>query len=79
MLIAANLLALIIVVGLCWAAMMWLSSRSARQRPPVGRTLGQQGVCAACDGVGARSRLGRLEPCKVCQGTGIADSQLSSD
>ena len=27
--------------------------------------------CNECAGVGARQRLGRLEPCPVCDGTGV--------
>lgn len=27
--------------------------------------------CGECGGIGAKQRLGRLEPCPVCEGTGV--------
>lgn len=77
---AINILALIIVLGLCWAAMMWLSGRSHGHAPT---TVEVDGIgdltmpmnsaepCTTCQGVGARQRGGRLWPCQECFGTGV--------
>lgn len=81
MAIAVNLLALLIVVGLCWIAMMWLSGRFHGHGRST--TFEVDGVgdfsaprtaetpCAVCEGVGATSKRGRLTPCAVCEGTGV--------
>lgn len=77
---AVNILALIIVLGLCWAAMMWLSGRSHGHAPitvevdgigDLTMSMASGEPCASCEGVGARPRSGRLSPCKDCFGTGV--------
>ncbi len=86
---ALNIVALLLVVGLSWGAMMWLSGRSHGHGSPAhegrnqgraraGRSSGDTSVygdsesrCARCEGVGAHHRRGRLEPCPVCDGTGV--------
>lgn len=87
--LAINLLALIIVLGLCWAAMMWLSGRFHGQR----RTgdfhvdyWDETSVSApgrAADSTetetGRASRQASVTasetPCTVCEGVGAQNSQ----
>ena len=83
---ALNLLALLMVIGLCWAAMMWLSGRSHGHGRSsivtiddfdsdnvqfVDTGANAMAPCGTCDGVGASHRRGRLQPCPQCEGTGI--------
>ncbi len=81
MAVALNLLALLIVLGMCWAAMMWLSGRfhghggaTTQQVDGVGDLslpkLPEE-ACAVCEGVGAHHLRGKLEPCRECFGTGV--------
>jgi len=81
--LALNLLALLIVVGLCWGAMMWLSGRFHGHggatttevdgvgdfTQPVATTT--DAPCTVCDGVGALNARGKLAPCPECFGTGV--------
>lgn len=79
--LAVNLLALLIVLGLCWGAMMWLSGRfhghggaTTTEVDGVGdlsRPAADDTPCTVCEGVGATSRRGKLEPCRQCYGTGV--------
>jgi len=81
--LAINLLALLIVLGLCWAAMMWLSGRfhghggaTTVQVDGVGdlsqpRTRSAEAACLECEGVGAHNADGKLAPCPACYGTGV--------
>ena len=79
--IAINLLALLIVLGLCWGAMMWLSGRfhghggATTVQPDGVGDLSQpsapQDICVSCEGVGAHSSAGKLAPCPECYGTGV--------
>jgi len=81
MAIAVNLLALLIVLGMCWAAMMWLSGRfHGHSRTTTSELDGigdlsapgsPETPCTACQGVGAKSSRGRLVPCEMCHGTGV--------
>ena len=81
MALALNLLALVIVLGMCWAAMMWLSGRfhghggATTQQPDgvgdLSMPLRADEPCGECDGVGARQQRGKLEPCRECYGTGV--------
>lgn len=84
--LAVNLLALLIVLGLCWGAMMWLSDGFHSHRAT---TIDLDGVgdpnmfaaptepiidvasCDTCEGVGAHNTDGRVAPCTECFGTGI--------
>lgn len=79
--LAINLLALLIVLGLCWGAMMWLSGRfHGHGGAP---TVEIDGIgdltmpatstdpCEVCDGVGAQLTQGKLAPCHECYGTGV--------
>jgi len=78
--LAVNIVALIIVLGLCWTATMWLSGRSHGHRPT---TVEVDGIgdltmsmatgdpCSSCEGVGAYQKGGRLWPCNECFGTGV--------
>lgn len=81
MFLAINILALLLVVGMCWTAMVWYSGRFHRVVDetdgevhyvalPVD-TPGPGAPCIPCEGVGATSLLGRLAPCPACQGTGV--------
>ena len=77
MALALNALALIIVLGLCWAAMMWYSGRFHGHEPDeveVEIDLATDAECADCEGAGATRVRGRLSPCSTCQGTGVAAS-----
>lgn len=76
MAIVLNLLALVLVVGISWFAMVWLSTRVHRglgvDDEADESSLGlSEHPCRTCKGVGAQQRLGRLEPCPVCEGTGV--------
>ncbi|MEM7095543.1 MAG: hypothetical protein AAF567_21250 [Actinomycetota bacterium] len=83
---AINILALLLVLGLCWMAMMWLSGRfhghgaGGRFADDYERDimtglpveLFDDGVsCPVCEGVGATQERGKLRPCHECQGTGV--------
>lgn len=79
--LAVNLLALLIVLGLCWGAMMWLSGRFHGHGGAT--TVEIDGIgdltmpvtstepCAVCEGVGAQTTDGKLLPCTECFGTGV--------
>lgn len=79
---ALNIVALILVIGICWFAMVWLSGRmhgtGESHRIDKAGVSGDsaagksQSPCDACDGSGARTNLGRLAPCPVCEGTGVS-------
>lgn len=79
--LAINLLALLIVLGLCWAAMMWLSGRfhghggaTTVEVDGVGdlsQPTAPEAPCMACEGVGAQNSDGKLAPCRECYGTGV--------
>jgi len=68
---ALNILALLLVVGMCWLAMVWLSGRSHGSH---GSDRLAQDPCAECEGVGATQDLGRLMLCSICDGTGMRSS-----
>ena len=82
--LAINLLALLIVLGLCWAAMMWLSGRFHGYRgattvevdgvSDLSQSTASEAPCAACEGVGAQNLSGKLAPCAECYGTGVLAS-----
>lgn len=79
MAIVLNLVALILVVGICWAGMMWLAGRAhghtARGTDEWVITEVRSGdKCPECDGIGAKPTLGSLKPCPLCEGTGIYTS-----
>ena len=79
--LALNLLALLIVLGLCWGAMMWLSGRfhghggaTTIEIDGVGdltKPKASEDVCTVCEGVGAHNSSGKLAPCPECYGTGV--------
>lgn len=82
--LALNLLALLIVLGLCWGAMMWLSGRfhghggaTTVEVDGIGDMSKEMphhehdAACVACEGVGAQTTRGKLAPCSQCHGTGI--------
>lgn len=73
MAIVLNLVALLLVIGLSWVGMMWLAGRVHRKDRGIPLVdVGEPGEpCHECDGVGAKQRLGALEPCPVCEGTGV--------
>ena len=79
---AINILALLLVLGLCWFAMVWLTGRFHGHGDgeeefdlhhvamPV--TDPEAGApCMTCEGVGASNDGGRVVPCGDCHGTGI--------
>ncbi len=73
----ANVAALVLVLGFCWLGMAWMAKRVHRARgvPRAGSTPGAEvDTCRACEGVGAKRRLGRLEPCPICEGRGVVTS-----
>jgi hypothetical protein len=70
-----NLLALLLVVGISWLAMMWLTRWVHRHNDHEDEVWGITRVdagdpCPECDGIGARRRLGRIEACGLCEGKG---------
>ena len=79
--LAINMLALLIVLGLCWGAMMWLSGRfhghggaTTTHVDGVGdlsQPVAAEAPCAVCEGVGAHNSHGKLAPCPECYGTGV--------
>ena len=80
--LAVNILALMIVLGLCWAAMLWLGGNEHGHRRRRGDTDSGEPIerakpawiddpCDACNGMGASPGDGRLEPCRECYGTGV--------
>jgi len=87
-LIALNLAALILVLGITWVGMIWLSGRVHPPQPedrdpvtglPADPLLnaprdgdGDGDECSTCNGVGAESRNGRLVPCPACLGRGVS-------
>ena len=84
--LAINLLALVIVLGMCWGAMMWLSGRfhghggaTTKEVDGAGDftmpvSANQDQPCQVCEGVGAHNTKGKLEPCRECFGTGVLSS-----
>jgi len=84
MALAMNILALLIVLGLCWVAMLWLSGRFHGNGGAT--TVEVDGVadlaaptmakapCEVCEGVGAHNDQGRIAPCQECYGTGVLSS-----
>ena len=79
---AINILALILVLGLCWFAMVWLTGRfhghgvdemeelhlvALPEDRPVDVV-----ACVTCEGVGANTTAGQLRPCPDCEGTGVS-------
>jgi len=65
--LALNLVALILVLALCAAAMGWWHEKVGagpllRRRDPK--------ACPTCEGVGAVHGVGPLRPCPDCHGTG---------
>ena len=79
MAVLLNVLALVLVLVLCWFGMQWLSARAHSRRdehldgdievdwePPVDAE-----PCPECEGVGAYHRRGSLVPCTSCEGTGV--------
>jgi len=79
MALALNVLALVMVLGMCWMAMMWLSGRShgfgAERHGLTADAVAERpetDACSVCEGVGAKHASGKLEPCGVCRGTGVA-------
>ena len=83
MFLAINILALLLVLGMCWFAMVWYSGRfhGRVEEPedelhyvalPVDEAEVEAGApCVVCEGVGARPQRGRVIPCEQCQGTGV--------
>ncbi len=73
-----NLVALLLVVGLSWVAMMWLAdkvhNRHASAEDWVITEVHPGDPCPECEGVGAKQRLGALDTCPMCEGTGIYTS-----
>jgi hypothetical protein len=79
--LAINLLALLIVLGLCWAAMMWISGRfqahggaTTVEVDGIGdmsKPTASEAPCMACGGVGAQNSGHKLAPCHECYGTGV--------
>ncbi|MGZ0175989.1 MAG: hypothetical protein ACKVIQ_03845 [Acidimicrobiales bacterium] len=79
--LAINLLALLIVLGLCWAAMMWISGRfqahgdaTAVEGDVIGdlsTPTASEAPCIACGGVGAQNAGHKLALCPACYGTGV--------
>ncbi|MGI9623007.1 MAG: hypothetical protein ACR2PK_09245 [Acidimicrobiales bacterium] len=77
--VALNLLALMLVVGSSWLAMMWLANRAHSRRYVDNLDAEEEWVitrvelgdpCPECDGVGAKQKLGGLETCELCEGRG---------
>lgn len=78
---AVNIVALLIVLGMCWGAMMWLSGRFHGHGGAT--TVEIDGIadltapslshepCSVCEGVGATNTKGVLAPCSECYGTGV--------
>ena len=86
MALALNLIALILVVALCWVAMIGFGPRF---HTAFGRdsevpddlsellddeSLADEAPCDTCDGVGAGTVDGELITCPACFGTGIISS-----
>ena len=71
MLVLVNIGALVIVVALCWFGLRYVSGRvhSRRLTRVGGKPDGQP--CRECDGVGAVHHFGRIQPCPICEGTGV--------
>lgn len=82
---AINILALLLVLGLCWFAMVWLTRRfhghgSERAGDEIdyhrdimtGLPMPARpgSDCTECKGVGATQHRGKLMPCRMCEGTG---------
>lgn len=85
MALALNIISLVLVLGICWLAMMWYTRHSKshvnlfeaevqRDRvTPAGATPAASGeLCEACEGLGAKSVRGSITPCPACLGTGEA-------
>lgn len=85
---ALNIAALILVLGITWVGMIWLSGRihgvgqpedsrdpvTGLPRPDGGRDqLGRDVECDTCSGIGALSDAGKVSPCPACNGTGVAE------
>jgi len=76
-----NVLALVIVLGLCWGAMLWLSGKfHGHGATPtqidgladLSARVDSSDPCEVCDGVGAHTTSGKITPCSTCYGTGVA-------
>ncbi len=75
MAIAVNIGALVLVIAMCWVGVRWLAGRVHGRRGLPGRA--RRGIddtgqpCRECDGVGAVHHFGKIQPCPVCEGTGV--------
>jgi len=77
--VAINIASLLVVIALCVVAVNWVSGwvHSRRRDDPDAElshldwTAGAESPCRECNGSGALTRLGRIQPCPVCEGTGI--------
>ncbi len=79
MAVLLNVVALAIVLALCWAVVS-ISSRKSRlvitQQLPPPVTGYFEEPCDGCEGVGA-GRIGReIVPCHACQGTGVQPAHI---
>jgi hypothetical protein len=66
-----NLLALVLVLVLSWGGTLAMARWAHRRRDDAPYLSAPSQECWECSGVGARRRLGQLEPCPVCEGRGV--------
>jgi len=82
---ALNIAALILVLGITWVGMIWLSGRihgvgqpDEPRDPTTGLPVkGVEGEaeCVTCAGIGALTDAGKVSPCPACNGTGVAGTR----
>lgn len=81
MALVANIVALVLVVAICWFGMRWLARRvhghgdlDAELEDLL--TPGEVRKCPECGGVGATRQRGQILPCPACEGTGVQNASF---
>ncbi len=81
---ALNILALILVVLFVWGA-LWLTTRLSNKKRKQNElkdgdfeallnSAGNQPICLECKGAGAKTKMGDIYTCPICEGTGVISS-----
>ena len=73
MAIVLNVVALGIVLGLCWVAVSFSSARSRTRLSPLPPPVTGyfERPCDRCEGLGAERGVRGVTPCELCDGSGV--------